>query len=69
MIECRLAILMAEKKLKLADVVRDTGIPRGTLTRLYKETAVRIDVNDINTLCKYFECDTQALLRYTPNDE
>ncbi|WP_252405811.1 helix-turn-helix domain-containing protein, partial [Escherichia coli] len=27
--------LLGERKLKISDVVRDTGINRGTLTRLY----------------------------------
>lgn len=64
MIQCKLALLMAEKKIRIADVVRDTGIPRGTLTRLYNETAVRVDLNDIDKLCAYFQCTTQDLLPY-----
>ena len=68
MIECKLAMLMAERKLRIADVIRETGIPRGTLTRLYNETAVRVDLSDIDKLCEFFDCTTQDLLPHTKNE-
>ena len=55
MIICHLSRLMGERRLKIADVARDTGLNRGTVTRLYNETASRIDLNDIEVLCRYFE--------------
>ena len=55
MIKCHLSRLMVERRLKIADVARDTGLNRGTVTRLYNETASRIDLNDIEVLCRYFE--------------
>jgi len=47
---------MGEKRLKIAVVARDTGINRGTITRLYNETAVRIDLDVLDKLCKYLDC-------------
>lgn len=55
MIKCHLSRLMGERRLKIADVARGTGLNRGTVTRLYNETASRIDLNDIEVLCRYFE--------------
>ena len=55
MIKCHLSRLMGERRLKIADVARDTGLNRGTVTRLSNETASRIDLNDIEVLCRYFE--------------
>lgn len=55
MIKCHLSRLMGERRLKIADVARDTGLNRGTVTRLYNETASRIDLNDIEVPCRYFE--------------
>ena len=43
MIRCHFARLLGERKLKISDVARDTGINRGTLTRLYYETAERLE--------------------------
>lgn len=54
---------MGAKKLKLSDVVRDTGINRSTLTRLYHETTTRIDFETLETLCKYLECEVGDILQ------
>ena len=62
MIRCHFARLMGERKLKISDVARDTGINRGTLTRLYYETAERIELEVLDQLCDYFGVDLTELL-------
>lgn len=65
MIRCHFARLLGERKLKISDVARDTGINRGTLTRLYYETAERIELEVIDQLCDYFRIDLPDLLERT----
>jgi len=62
MVRCRLSRLMGEKRLKISDVSRDTGINRGTITRLYHEKAVRIDFDVLERLCRYLDCEVGELL-------
>lgn len=62
MIRCHFARLLGERKLKISDVARDTGINRGTLTRLYYETAERIELEVLDQLCDYFGIDLPELL-------
>jgi len=62
MIQCHFARLLGERKLKISDVARDTGINRGTLTRLYYETTERIELNVLDQLCDYFKIDLPELL-------
>lgn len=62
MIKCHLSKLMGEKKLKISDVAKDTGINRGTITRLYHETAVRVEFDVLEQLCVYLGCDIGDLL-------
>jgi len=62
MIRCHLARLMGEKKLNIADVARETGLHRNTITLLYKETAQKIDLEAIDKLCDLFECEVGDLL-------
>lgn len=70
MIRCHFARLLGERKLKISDVARDTGINRGTLTRLYYETAERIELDVLDTLCDYFKIDlTELLEKVTPTQE
>ncbi|RDV23911.1 XRE family transcriptional regulator [Alteromonas aestuariivivens] len=62
MVKCNLSALMGARKLKISDVVRDTGINRSTVTRLYHETTTRIDFETLEALCKYLECAPGELL-------
>ena len=45
---------MGERKLKISDVARDTGLHRNTITLLYQETATRVDIEAVDALCRYF---------------
>ena len=62
MIKCHLSTLLGGKKLKIADVVRDTGINRSTVTRLFHETNNRIDFETLELLCNYLDCTVGELL-------
>ena len=54
MIKCHLSRLMGERKLKVSDVARDTGLHRNTVALLYHETATRVDLPAVEALCRYF---------------
>lgn len=62
MIKCHLSAIMGAKRLKIADVVRESGINRNTITRLYHETNNRIEYETLETLCRYLECQISDLL-------
>ncbi|MFT5717081.1 MAG: putative transcriptional regulator [Oleiphilaceae bacterium] len=62
MIRCHLARLMGERKMRIADVVRETGLNRNAVTLLYKETAQKVDLEALEKLCLLFDCDIQDLL-------
>ena len=62
MIRCHLARLMGERKMKIVDVARETGLNRNTVTLMYKETAQRIDLEAIDKLCELFGCEVGDLL-------
>ena len=56
--------LMGEKKMKITDVARATGVNRGTITRLYHETAVRVELDTIDRLCQLLDCEVGDLLEH-----
>jgi putative transcriptional regulator len=58
---------MGEKRLKIADIARDTGLSRTTLTRLYHENAERVDFDTLEILCNYLEVDVGTLLEVVPD--
>ncbi len=69
MVKCHLSRLMGARKLKISDVVRETGINRGTLTRLYHETAQRVELKDLETICQYLNCEVGDLLELQGESE
>lgn len=68
MIKCHLSRLMGERKMKIADVARETGLHRNTITLLYDETATRVDLETIGQLCRLFDCSVGELFEYVPED-
>jgi len=64
-IKCHLSRLMGERKLKISDVARDTGLHRNTITLLYQETATRVDLDAIDQLCRYFQIPVGELLEFS----
>lgn len=64
MIKCHLSRIMGERKLKIVDVARETGVNRGTVTRLYHETASRVELEVVAELCRYFDCQVGELFEY-----
>ncbi len=69
MIKCHLSTLLGAKKLKIADVVRDTGINRSTVNRLFHETNNRIDFETLEKVCLYLNCEVGDLLEVKVEDK
>lgn len=68
MILSKFPVILAEKKLRVADVVRATGMSKSTLHKLYNEDSSRIDFNTVNELCKFLDVQVGDLFVYVPDD-
>jgi putative transcriptional regulator len=55
---------MGEHKVRIADVALATGLHRNMLTLLYKETAVRVELDAIDKLCRYFKVPVGTLFEF-----
>lgn len=64
MIRCHLSTLMGRHKLKIADVARETGLNRSTVTALYRESASRVELEAVNKLCRLFGCTVGDLFEF-----
>ena len=67
MIISNLAVLLAERKLKVADLVRSTGINKSTLHKLYNDESVRIDFETIDKIFTALEVEVGDLLIFKKN--
>lgn len=68
MIICNLAVLLAERQLKITRISNDTGISRTTLTSLKQNDAKGIQFDTINTLCNYLSIEPKDFFDYSPLD-
>ncbi len=66
MIRWHLARMMGEHKMRISDVIRETGLKRNTLTLMYKETAQKVDLDALDKLCELFDCEVRELLEHVP---
>ena len=68
MVKCHLSRILGERKRKVAEVARDTGINRNTLHRLYNETATRVDLEVIEQICRYLQIEVGDLFEVVNSD-
>lgn len=68
MIKCNLAVLMAERELKMADVIKATGIAKTTIRSLYYNDSKGVQFETLNTLCEYLGVSPGDLVIYYPFD-
>ncbi|WP_235902886.1 helix-turn-helix domain-containing protein [Sandarakinorhabdus oryzae] len=61
-----LSVRLGERRLKITEVARQTGISRGTLTRLYHDEADRVDLDVLARLCAALGCSIGDLLEFRP---
>lgn len=61
-IKCHLSTLLGQRKLKVSDLERATGVNKNTLYRLYNETATRVDLDVICKVCVFLDITVGDLL-------
>lgn len=69
MLKMKLHILMAEHRLSQKDVAEKTGIHAPTINKYYHDTYQKIDRDHLEAFCKLFNCNTQDLIEYIPDEE
>jgi len=63
-----LAVLLAERSLKITRVANDTGISRNTITSTAQNDGKMIQLETINKLCQYLDVDPEQFFEYLPFD-
>lgn len=64
MLRCNLAVLLAERNLKITKVSQDTGISRTTLTALANNRVQGIQFSTLDTLCLYLNVTPEKLISF-----
>jgi putative transcriptional regulator len=69
MIKVHLSRIMGEKKLKIADVARMTGLHRNGIAKLYNEETDGIKFDTLDKLCKALNCKVEDLIEYIEDEK
>ncbi|MGX2959514.1 helix-turn-helix domain-containing protein [Peribacillus sp. JNUCC 23] len=72
MIKVHLSRVMGERKLKISDVSKMTGLHRNGITKLYNEETDGIKFDTLDKLCEALDCEITDLIerikQKTPTD-
>jgi putative transcriptional regulator len=52
------------RRINLAEVVESTGLSKATISRIANTPGYNANLDAVDALCKYFECDPGDLLDY-----
>ena len=69
MIKIKLSDLLGKNKMTQKALAEMTGIRPATVSKMYYEEVKRIDVTQLNNICKTFNCEISELLEYIPDDK
>lgn len=58
-----------DKKLTIERLSREVGIHRTTLTKIIGKKGYNTTTNNIDVLCRFFNCQISDLIEYIPDDE
>ena len=64
-ITCNLPVLLAERRMKVSDLVRATGMSKTTLHKLYNGQSTRIDFETLDKICDLLEVEVGDILVHT----
>lgn len=67
-ISCNLPVLLAERRLRVADLVRTTDISKSTLHRIYNDQTTRIEFDTLSKLCEVLKVTPGEILKYVPDE-
>lgn len=68
MVRIKLSELMGREKMNQKTLAKLTGIRPATISNMYCEDTKRIEIDQINSLCKVFHCTVGELLEYVPDE-
>ncbi|PPC88713.1 MAG: Cro/Cl family transcriptional regulator [Methylotenera sp.] len=63
MITCKLSAILGERRIKVADLARDTGIARAVVDRWYHDRVSSFDRDVLSRLCDYLKVTPADLLQ------
>lgn len=61
-----LSKILGEKLLKVSDISAATGISKTTLTAIYYQRAINVQLSTLQKICDYLQVPLSELIEYEP---
>ena len=68
MVKIKLSDLWGKHKMNQKTLSKLTNIRPATISKMYYEEVKRIDIQQIDSICKAFDCEISELFEYIPDD-
>ena len=69
MIRIHVGRLLGERKMKMSELSRETGIANNALSDLYHEKVKGVQFETLDKICKALNCSLFDLLEYVPDKQ
>ncbi len=63
-IKINISTLLGQRKMNMRQLSMETGIRPDTISNLYYEETKRIEIDQINALCKALQCQVGDIFEY-----
>jgi len=67
-VHCKLSTILGQKRIKVSELVRMTGVSKMTIYAMYHDRVQKIDYSVINRICKALNCDISDILEYVKDE-
>lgn len=67
MIKIKISDLLGKNKMTQSALAKQAHIIPATVSKMYYEEVKRIDIKQLNNICKVFNCEISELLEYIPD--
>ena len=68
-VEQRIAVMMAERTVRLDHLSERVGIAKSNLSRIKCDRTLGMHFTTLDALCRELDCTVNDLLRYVPGDD
>ena len=69
MIRIKLSDLLGKNKMTQKALADMTHIRPATVSKMYYEEVKRVDIKQLNNICKAFNCEISELLEFIPDEK
>jgi putative transcriptional regulator len=66
-IKIHLSKILGEKRWSQAELARQTGIGKNTISEIYNEFTERINLDYVDLICEALDCQVGDLFEFIPN--